>query len=850
MWTVGQRRAVTDAVHTLASRYGRNRFLVTSRVAGYQEAALDRRDWQHGTVLPLTDDDIRLFVQKWYAARETDPALRERATDDLIAILEREAHIRDLARNPLLLTIIALVHRVEADLPHERAQLYEKCVRALIETWDSAKNLSLADKQRPFYKMRRRLLERLAFWLHEHSDEPGKLQAIRWGDLKLRLAHFMQAMPRLGLTDDWDAASEEADALIRLVRGRTGLLIESGDRLFTFPHLTFQEYLAACDIKNRSIAGGTDRIWQEIQPRLHDAHWREPILLLIGQLADYDGVPDDLIEKILEAGELDKFEPVLHRHLYFAARVLADRVGVSTTLERRIIDDLFTIIHNQPNWEHGGAFARLGALEENTYTAGLLLKLAQDRCISASTRRDTAQALSSLSQVDEQVIDGLLELAEDSRVNDEVRREAAQALDSLGRVDERFIDRLLKLIGDKQVDNEVCRNAARVLGSLDHLDEQVIENLIVLAQTRQINEWVRYSIIEALRRLGYTNKAARLLLELAQDEQVSEGIRNLAVQALGGIGYVNQQILEGLLRLGHDKQLHDYIRRDAARSLGELGEVYEGARLLLTLAQDERVRDDARGSAAHLLGQINDVDDQIIIGLLELAQNRQVSEDIRYDLVYSLGQLESTDKRVVEGLLEIARDKQTDGYVRCNAAQSLGKLGSVYEAARLLLHLAQDEQGNDSTRRIAIHELGQLGYVEEQVIKGLLKLAQDDQVNDSVRCITAQVLGELGHADKASQLLLKLAQNDQADDDMRCTAAQGLGQLGQAGERIVEGLLGLAQDGQVNDGVRSKAAHALGQLGHVDEAAGLLLGLAQDGKVNDGVRSEAAHALEKLLASG
>jgi len=176
VWAVGQRRAVTDAVKALAARFPGNRYLVTSRVVGYEEAPLDHRDFTHHTILPLEDDDIREFVRKWYDVRERDPVQRKRKADDLIATIEREPRIKALAINPLLLTIIALVHRIEAELPHERVKLYDKCVTALVDTWEEVKGLTIAAKQRPFYRYRRRLLERLAYELHTQAEEPGQLQ--------------------------------------------------------------------------------------------------------------------------------------------------------------------------------------------------------------------------------------------------------------------------------------------------------------------------------------------------------------------------------------------------------------------------------------------------------------------------------------------------------------------------------------------------------------------------------------------------------------------------------------------------------------------------------------------------
>jgi predicted NACHT family NTPase len=105
----GLRREVTAAVAALANRYPHNRYLVTSRIVGYNEAPLDRRDFVHFTVLPFSEDDIRRFIEKWYTAREKDPHLARQQTKRLTETIVAEPRLQDLASNPLMLTIIALV---------------------------------------------------------------------------------------------------------------------------------------------------------------------------------------------------------------------------------------------------------------------------------------------------------------------------------------------------------------------------------------------------------------------------------------------------------------------------------------------------------------------------------------------------------------------------------------------------------------------------------------------------------------------------------------------------------------------------------------------------------------------
>jgi len=62
----------------------------------------------------------------------------EKRHKDLMNIIKSHAKLKELAVNPLLLTIIAIVHRTRAVLPRERHKLYEECLKVMIELWNLA----------------------------------------------------------------------------------------------------------------------------------------------------------------------------------------------------------------------------------------------------------------------------------------------------------------------------------------------------------------------------------------------------------------------------------------------------------------------------------------------------------------------------------------------------------------------------------------------------------------------------------------------------------------------------------------------------------------------------------------
>lgn len=104
----------------------RNRVLVTSRIAGYQRVGLTG-DFAHLTLLPFGDEEIKAFAHNWARAYESYPKptsgwerrADERAQRLTESILSTPA-IQRLAANPLLVTILALIHQQGRRLPHQR----------------------------------------------------------------------------------------------------------------------------------------------------------------------------------------------------------------------------------------------------------------------------------------------------------------------------------------------------------------------------------------------------------------------------------------------------------------------------------------------------------------------------------------------------------------------------------------------------------------------------------------------------------------------------------------------------------------------------------------------------------
>ncbi len=277
------RSRVARAVRDFRAIYPRCPVWVTSRIHGYTaDIALPRDEFEHLRMGPLVDDDVDRFIERWYRIQlpENDRLRADQQTSLRRAVF-RTAQVRALATNPLLLTLMAFVHRFLGHLPQERGELYEKCVDMLLRTWLDAKERpeKHAFERRALpTELPRIYLEKLA--LHVQSRKAGE-QGGRGLFSRDDALDFLTQLHRDRAEDEeralpFEAAHAEMRDFIDFACDRVGLLVDRGGGKLSFLHLTLQEYLAA-------YAGSFDVDDEDegrfVREHLGDAAWEEVLLL-------------------------------------------------------------------------------------------------------------------------------------------------------------------------------------------------------------------------------------------------------------------------------------------------------------------------------------------------------------------------------------------------------------------------------------------------------------------------------------------------------------------------------------------------------------------------------------------
>ncbi len=314
-----RRRVIVAAVEAFRAAHPECRVLVTCRVKPYRDGPCRLAACPTVELAPLDDGRVDRFCHRWYGelarvGRLTTGEAVERR-DRLLAALGERPVLREMAGTPLLLTMLARVN-TRSKLPESRAELYGECVEQLLWEWERQKRgvtVTLAGlleraAARPGAALKRadfeRVLWRLTFEAHGRSGKEGIVD-LPVDDLRRGLAE---------IHSDRDGGWAWANAVIELMRERGGLLVDPGTGVFTFPHRSFQEYLACrwlleqgeAPLTAGELAGG-------------DA-WGEVILLACGYLAA-EGRFGDLQAIVAElvAGEAPE-EPAGWRRVLLAGR--------------------------------------------------------------------------------------------------------------------------------------------------------------------------------------------------------------------------------------------------------------------------------------------------------------------------------------------------------------------------------------------------------------------------------------------------------------------------------------------------------------------------------------------------
>lgn len=312
----GKREDVITDIHRFTNDYPDVQVIVTSRIIGYKPQRLLNAEFRHFILQDLDSEQIQDFIYRWHELTFTDAVDKVRKRERLQRGIAASKSIAELAGNPLLLTMMAILNRNQ-ELPRDRAELYNQASRVLLHQWDVERVLiedQRLDPKTIDYKDKQAMLRQVAYLMQ--TGEKGLAgNLINENDLVKVLTDYLK-------TIEFDKPREAARVMINQLRTRNFMLCFLGADYYAFVHRTFLEYFCAWEFVWQFKETQTLTI-EQLKNEVFGKHWRDEswheVLLLIAGMIEPRFVGEFIEYLMVQDGEKEKFV-----NLFLAAKCLAE----------------------------------------------------------------------------------------------------------------------------------------------------------------------------------------------------------------------------------------------------------------------------------------------------------------------------------------------------------------------------------------------------------------------------------------------------------------------------------------------------------------------------------------------
>ena len=280
---------ITDKIQDFVDRYNKNRFIISCRTAAFQTTL---KNFNNFLISDFSDTEIEKFITNWFHSdldREEETAKRFWS---LLKTPEYSA-TKELAHRPLLLTFLCMVYDRSQHLPGKRSILYKRALDILLEEWSADKRITHTEMYRGFdVELEKILLSELAYT----SLQCGKVffgedEIVR--KIKTFVASTLDTPKHLN-----------GKKILEAIAIQQGILVERAKYVYSFSHLTLQEYLAA-----KYVSQDYRRTTFLVENYIEQEEWREVFLLVSGLIDNSDEflsmMQHKAQEKILQINKID-----------------------------------------------------------------------------------------------------------------------------------------------------------------------------------------------------------------------------------------------------------------------------------------------------------------------------------------------------------------------------------------------------------------------------------------------------------------------------------------------------------------------------------------------------------------
>ena len=252
---------VISHIHNFCDKYDKNRFIISCRTAAYNHNFYRFTDV---AMAEFCDAQIKQFIYNWFQS-ETDRKMDTGAKCWELLQKPENAGAKELANTPLLLTLLCLIYHSSQNFPNNRSFLYKKSLRLFLEEW-AAENRIMREA---IYEGLNTEFQEILLSKIAHSGFEIDQLFLGQRDIVDEIRFFLQDIlnaPKL----------LDGEKVLTAIAIHQGILVERAEDVFSFSHLTLQEYLTAQYIVDNY------QIEKLVNQHLTDKRWHEVFQLVAG----------------------------------------------------------------------------------------------------------------------------------------------------------------------------------------------------------------------------------------------------------------------------------------------------------------------------------------------------------------------------------------------------------------------------------------------------------------------------------------------------------------------------------------------------------------------------------------
>ncbi|MEM6401379.1 MAG: NACHT domain-containing protein [Cyanobacteria bacterium P01_D01_bin.116] len=252
---------VIDHIHNFCDKYDKNRFIISCRTAAYNHNFLRFTDV---AMAEFSNAQIKQFIYNWFQS-EADKKIDTAGKCWELLQKPKNAGAKELANTPLLLTLLCLVYHRSQNFPNNRSVLYSKSLRLFLEEWAAERRIM----REAIYEGLNTEYQEILLSKIAHSGFEIDQLFFDKRDVVDKIRFFLQ--------DNLNAPKHlDGEKVLTAIAIHQGILVERAEDVFSFSHLTLQEYLTAQYIVDNF------QIEELVNQHLTDKRWNEVFQLVAG----------------------------------------------------------------------------------------------------------------------------------------------------------------------------------------------------------------------------------------------------------------------------------------------------------------------------------------------------------------------------------------------------------------------------------------------------------------------------------------------------------------------------------------------------------------------------------------